>query len=205
MLMQNNDRVQTYQTLIDRYLEQINITVDQKEKIKAQLLDEMLQNHLETSQLHDKILSMSKQVNTTHIMIKQEQSDTRENTLESISPEKPEMTEIEPEIWTKTPPIDDKHIPLTDEKLELVSKPETPNINAIDPEAITQKAKEIATWKNNYDTLIWLWAESTLEIKLQKQPERKDIVDLAELYAKREKNIDKIQWYLAENLLKLNR
>lgn len=72
-------------------------------------------------------------------------------------------------------------------------------------EAITRKAEEIASWENSYDTLIWLWAETALELKLNSKPERKDIVDLAELYASREKDVDKIQWFLAENLIKLGR
>lgn len=72
-------------------------------------------------------------------------------------------------------------------------------------EAIRVKAEEIAAWYNSYDTLIWLWAKSSLELKNGVEPSAEMIVPVAEYYAIVEPDIRKIHWYLAENLLKLQR
>ena len=75
----------------------------------------------------------------------------------------------------------------------------------IDEAAIRAKAEEIAAWHNSYDTLIWLWAKSSLEVKSGVESTAEMIIPIAELYALTEKDIHKIHWYLAENLLKLRK
>lgn len=75
----------------------------------------------------------------------------------------------------------------------------------LDEASIREKAIEIATWDNSYDTLIWLWAESSLELNSGKKPEAETIISVAQRYAAMEKDILKIHWYLAENLLRLQK
>jgi hypothetical protein len=68
---------------------------------------------------------------------------------------------------------------------------------------LRKKAEEIATWNNPYDILVWLWAETTLKLELGYNPSFEKIVDLAKEFASKEKDVQKIHWYLAENLLKI--
>ncbi len=70
---------------------------------------------------------------------------------------------------------------------------------------IKEKAKEITEWYESKDKLIWLWAESELELRQGKRPEYSQIKKLAEKFSKKEENVDKIRWYLAENYLMLDK
>ena len=87
------------------------------------------------------------------------------------------------------------------------SEPKPPQI--LDPDLqllkLRKKAEEIASWNNAYDILIWLWAETTLKLELGYNPPYQKIVDLAKELATKEKDVQKIHWYLAENFLKLKK
>ncbi|MHA1619570.1 MAG: hypothetical protein ACTSVZ_09825 [Promethearchaeota archaeon] len=100
----------------------------------------------------------------------------------------------------------DSHTSSNPEELSNPSKLPNPPKSSnpdLDEETIRAKAEEIAGWQNSYDTLIWLLAKSSLELKSGVEPTAEVIIPIAEHYALTEKDIDKIHWYLAENILKL--
>ena len=222
--MENSNREKNYKKLINRYLDQLKIPSTKKFELEERILQEMLKNHLDITELHSKILEYKK---TQMITIEEVPPEKEPSTYKSKTIDRPDHLEKKPGEWTKKPPITEESVPLESSKPNLVEKPEQPQIQAVDhlenqsapkrqnneehatdnnfKEKIRQKAEKIAKWDDSYENLIWLWAESTLELKINRKPDYTDIKDLAELYANREKNLEKIHWYLAENLIKLGK
>ncbi len=88
----------------------------------------------------------------------------------------------------------------------------------IDKEAIKKKAEEIASWKNPYDTAVWLFAEAETRLadayvtvldgtcaavqidagKVIDAPERVATESLAKAIYSRRPNLNEVNWFLAE-------
>nr|MDO8086255.1 hypothetical protein [Candidatus Sigynarchaeum springense] len=88
----------------------------------------------------------------------------------------------------------------------------------IDKEAIKRKAEEIATWKNTYDTAVWLFAEAEVRLadayvtvldgtcpdvkidvsKVIDTPAREATESLAKAISSRRPRLSEIHWFLAE-------
>jgi len=105
---------------------------------------------------------------------------------------------------------------------ELASKAQNNDkhivIVPLDKEAIKRKAEEIATWKNSYDTFLWLFAEAENRLadayvtaldgtspnvqvdarKVIDAPPREATESLAKAIYSRRPRLSEIHWFLAE-------
>ena len=68
---------------------------------------------------------------------------------------------------------------------------------SVSPQILMQKVNEIQSWNNDYDTLIWLWAEAQLKCDLHRAPTEEEIRPKALELSGIEKDLKKVQLNLA--------